>query len=217
MMAGSMLFVVLSTVESATYLDRYIPGETLVIQFGQPRTATTLQHRIAMEMARRKNHEFEKEDVVTFNTFVDGVPFSLAPNRVLKTHLKAEDLYEYLDQVDVKVLLFTTTEDEESKVHDLEKAMIDGISRVAYFQLFDVVKYSPLLVIHDYAEIFNLTQDHLALGAVPISCRTFYPSLDFILLILVETTTKNFGFFFSFSGFRIFGFFCFSFNFFQNN
>ena len=50
---------------AATYLETYIPGETLIVQFGHPRTATTLQWRIAGDLAARKNWEYGKSTTTT--------------------------------------------------------------------------------------------------------------------------------------------------------
>ena len=107
---------------------------------------------------------------------------------MLKTHLHFRDITGFLDNIDVKVLLLTTATDEESKADQLTN--FDG--RVAYVQLLDVVKYSPVLVMPDYARVFNLTsEDQLGLATASIEywdTRPVSPCLEITLISLLPFT-----------------------------
>ena len=158
MMLMTMMLLVLPVM--GRFVRRYEPG-ALVIEFGHPRTATTLQHEIASFMAGLKNNEVGLEKPK--RQFVDRVTEDhLKANRVLKTHDRLEAFpLELLETAELPVLLLTTKETD--------------FPEVAYVQhKDDVERLSVAAVIPIYADIFNLTrtQTDVALAYVPFLYRT---------------------------------------------
>uniref|UniRef100_A0A7S3K1Q8 Uncharacterized protein n=1 Tax=Aureoumbra lagunensis TaxID=44058 RepID=A0A7S3K1Q8_9STRA len=133
-MIGLVLFKVIVFVwaskAKATYVNQYIPGKTLVIEYGQPRTATTLQYTIAKHMALLKNHELGIQ-TPSFG-FKSRIHFTdLKVNNIWKTHRL--EFSSLVNQTNISVLLLTTTH----------------LFGAAYIQLMEEVEQDPTSVVDD--------------------------------------------------------------------
>lgn len=131
----------------------YIPGKTIIVQFGQPRTATTLQHFIVHSMARIKNMEMNVAPPP--GSFLGKKDtWKLEANTVYKTH-EMELLDRALDETDAPLLLFSTS-GGSNEHYDL--TLYKNLKHIAHVQNVEEVRECATAVIADYVGIFNLTQ-----------------------------------------------------------
>lgn len=129
---------------------RYIPGESIVIQWGPTRTASTAQMHVLCAMANVRNLQAGvKPPHCSF--FHNATGFS---NGVFKVHYWSL-VEKYVQQHD-EVMVFQSlprTEKEAQKNLDLAPA-----KHVLYSQVFRQMTQCPLSTLVDYIGYFNLTE-----------------------------------------------------------
>lgn len=145
--AHGWFLLVFAVVASAKYTSVYEPGSTTIIQYGSPRTATTLQYQIVTHMATLRNAAAGmKKPRTGFIGREDELV--LTANRVFKTH-HVDSFDAAVQNSSVPVLLFTTN----TALHP------EADERAVFVQTKESVEEDPLAVIDDYAQVFQLSSE----------------------------------------------------------
>lgn len=134
----------------------YVPGKTFILQFGHPRTGTTLQYNIVAQMAAHRNAAAGLPSP-SLEYVPSGKEHEIMANAVKKTH-HLEEFESALNSSSIPYMLFVTTS-ATSPFHD---------ERAAYIQSKETIELNVMDVIDDYAKIFNLTKDQREKVAVHI-------------------------------------------------
>ena len=128
----------------------YVPGKSVIVQWGKARTATTAQWSILCFMARLRNFKAGVDpplcDLVSKNEAAETLEHG-----VYKTHY-FENVENALSKVDPSlVMIFETSDRGDSQVRKNRK--------VLYLQDYEQMQRCPLGTVRDYAAAFNLTKD----------------------------------------------------------
>ena len=132
----------------------YVPGKSVIIQYGKARTATTAQWSILCFLARIKNYNAGVPppgcDLIAKTDVLGATPLATG---VYKTHYY-ENVEAALGVTDDVMVFETLPRDggDDIKNHAAER-------HVLYLQEFNQMQTCPLSTVHDYAATFNLTID----------------------------------------------------------
>ena len=138
----------------------YVPGKTVVIQYGVPRTATSLQYAILTSLATLQCAQEGLDEPET--PYVNQPPKGgFVPGAIYKTHNAAVVLA--LNKT-THALVFTTSSDAKP---DAAAAELRGRQFAHVQRLADVERYASG-VVADYFKFFDLTATNAAVAAKKI-------------------------------------------------